>query len=382
MKKFTSLLAAIAVSSSVEAVGISGNTYNPAISLILDGRYASFSQDPETYRLAGFPLVGESGPGEAGLALGESELNLSANIDHLYYGHMTAAFAPEGELEVEESYVQTLALGGGFNLKAGRFLSNIGYLNRQHKHSWDFADTALAYRGMLGGRYADDGLQVTWLAPTPLFMELSAEAMRGEGYPAAGAGNEGLGASTAAVHIGGDVGHSHSWRAGYSVLNATADGRGELGGDLFTGDSQVSIVDAVWKWAPNGNPRQRNLVLQAEYLQRRESGVFGPDGGQLAYTGDQSGWYIQAVYQFMPRWRVGLRQGGLSSDNTGAGVAGTELDSAGHSPARSSLMLDFSASEYSRLRLQYNRDHSSASADEQWMLQYTMSLGAHGAHAF
>ena len=45
-------------------------------------------------------------------------------------------------------------------------------------------------------------------------------------------------------------------------------------------------------------------------------------------------------------------------------------------------MLDFSNSEFSRLRLQYNDDHSSAVADGQVMLQYIMSLGAHGAHQF
>lgn len=46
-------------------------------------------------------------------------------------------------------------------------------------------------------------------------------------------------------------------------------------------------------------------------------------------------------------------------------------------------MLDWSGSEFSRLRLQYNRDESRANAtDNQWYLQYIMSLGAHGAHGY
>ena len=45
-------------------------------------------------------------------------------------------------------------------------------------------------------------------------------------------------------------------------------------------------------------------------------------------------------------------------------------------------MLDYSNSEFSRLRLQYNRDESQPQIDHQWLLQYTMSLGAHGAHRF
>jgi hypothetical protein len=46
-------------------------------------------------------------------------------------------------------------------------------------------------------------------------------------------------------------------------------------------------------------------------------------------------------------------------------------------------MVDFSASEFSRLRLQYARDEARQGfTDNQWILQYQMSLGAHGAHSF
>ena len=46
-------------------------------------------------------------------------------------------------------------------------------------------------------------------------------------------------------------------------------------------------------------------------------------------------------------------------------------------------MLDYSPSEFSRLRLQLARDRAREGAsDNQLFLQYQMSLGAHGAHAF
>jgi hypothetical protein len=54
----------------------------------------------------------------------------------------------------------------------------------------------------------------------------------------------------------------------------------------------------------------------------------------------------------------------------------------GHTPSRVSAMADFSNSEFSRFRLQYNRDDSREQSDDQVVLQYTMSLGAHGAHRF
>ena len=45
--------------------------------------------------------------------------------------------------------------------------------------------------------------------------------------------------------------------------------------------------------------------------------------------------------------------------------------------------LDYLPSEFSRIRLQYNRDVSQpARVDNQVLLQYTLSLGAHGAHQY
>lgn len=57
--------------------------FNPDISLILDGRYASISNSTD-YALPGYFLGGEAGRGEEGFHLGHSELILSGNIDDLF----------------------------------------------------------------------------------------------------------------------------------------------------------------------------------------------------------------------------------------------------------------------------------------------------------
>ncbi len=366
---------------------VTDKAFNPAISLILNGSYTDFELDPEGYFIPGFALGEETGPGEEGLSLAESELVVSANVDDKFYGAFTLALTPDNEAEIEEAYFQTLTLPWGFTLKAGRFYSGIAYLNEQHTHRWDFADTALAYRALLANQYGDDGAQLRWLAPTDLFVEFGLEALRGDSYPAAGAGDSGVGANSAFVHIGGDVGVSHSWRVGVSRLYAEAEDResSESGPALpaagdFTGDSEVTVVDFVWKWAPNGNPYRTNLTFQAEYLWREEDGVYS--NVPAPYDAEQSGWYAQAVYQFMPRWRLGLRYDELDADDPGPAFSGTGLNPGDHTPTRSSAMLDFSNSEFSRFRLQYNRDESRPETDDQWFLQYIMSLGAHGAHQF
>ncbi|KPK56729.1 MAG: hypothetical protein AMS22_00095 [Thiotrichales bacterium SG8_50] len=380
---------------------ISGNSFNPAISLILDGKYTSYDSDPEDYRIPGFQLGPEAELAPGGFSAQHSELAISANVDDWFYGALTAALAThEGEtsVELEEAYIETLALGAGFKLKAGRFYSGVGYLNQQHAHRWDFADTALVYRALFGNQLSDDGVQLSWVAPTDVYLMLGAEISRGERFPAAGAANDGAGAASAFAKVGGDVGDSHAWQAGLSYWSADVEGR-ESGGDAhdggpsetasFTGDSTLYGLDVVWKWAPHGNPQRRNLKLQFEYFARDESGdveLVGSDPLETSsYDGTQRGWYAQAVYQFIPRWRVGLRYDQLEADNDGsdpAVLAEAGLDDEGYTPQRYAVMVDYSHSEYSRLRLQYNRDESYPEADNQWVLQYVMSLGAHGAHRF
>lgn len=391
LKKRTSSLCAFPLSLAIVAnayaagAGQSSNDFNPSIGLILNGTYGQFTHDPDDYAISGFPLGEESDPGTRGFAIGESELNISANIDPDWYGVFTFAMSSE-EASVENAYVQSTNLGHGLTLRGGRFFSGIGYLNEQHAHTWDFADTALPYRAMLGTQYGDDGLQLRWLAPTDLFTEFGAEWFKGDAFPAGGSANDGRGTWSGFVHIGGDVNESTSWRAGLSYLSTKAIDR-ESGDpdnpDLFTGTSKVVVADFVWKWAPNGNPYNHNFKFQTEYLRSKNEGDFTPEGAsEKPYSATPSGWYAQAIYQFMPRWRLGVRHDQLKADNPGTAFAGTVLDDQGHTPKRNSVMIDFSNSEFSRVRLQYNRDQSQPTTDDEWFIQYTMSLGAHGAHIF
>jgi len=367
------------------------SAFNPAISLILGGSYTSTSRDPGDWNIAGFPPSGgEVGPGERSFNLGESELTFAANIDPYFSGVLTAAITGENEIEVEEAFVRTTALPDGFTGKMGRFFSGFGYLNEVHAHAWDFVDQPLVYQAMFGGQSRQDGVQVKWLAPTDLFIELGAEAGNGDSYPATrGAGN-GLNAAALFAHVGGDVGDNTSWRAGLSWIDSQAEDR--AGGiadasgnplfESFTGDAHTWVVDGVIKWAPS--PR-RQLKVQGEYLHREESGEIADATGLLLaddYLNRQSGWYLQSVYQFTPRWRVGARYDSLDSGTPHYTLAPDGLLSA--SPDRVSLMLDWNPSEFSRLRAQYDWDDARDDGDTDRILrlQYLYGIGAHGAHKY
>jgi len=378
-------------------------TFNPAISLILGGTYARLSLDPSSFRIQGFvPSGGEVGPGARSFNLGESELTFSASIDPYFSGRLTASLAGDNSVGVEEALFESQSLFNGATVRGGRFLSSIGYLNGQHAHAWDFVDMPLAYQAFFGGPLKTDGLQLRWLAPTDRFIELGVEAGAGDAFPANRRGGNALDTTAAFVHVGDDIGQSLSWRAGLSWLESKSRDRAyddvnSAGGavtNAFSGTSRTWVVDGVLKWAPDGNSTRRNFKLQGEYMRRDERGTLTYDtaGAALtsAYQSAQSGWYLQGVYQFAPRWRVALRHDRLDSGQSHVGAFATgalstaDLPLLVHGePSRDALMVDYSLSEFSRFRLQLARDKSRANAtDHQLFLQYIMSLGSHGGHSF
>ncbi len=372
--------------------------FNPEISLILQGQYANLNGDITDRNITGFLSPGVSGA-SSGFSIAESELVLSASVDPYFRGYLNAAIDPDGGVGVEEAWVETTSLGQGLTIKAGRFLSALGYQNQFHPHAWDFATNSLMYDAEFGGAYTQNGAQVRWVAPTDLFMEFGAEFGNGDSFPSTT--SSGLGDYTLFSHFGGDVGVSNSWTAGVSYLYGKAQDREsgltDLNGNpaqtLFNGNSKNWNADFVWKWAPEGNPTERYFKFVAEYFWRDEQGnlvcadnlAAGGvcDGTASAYTSNQSGGYLQGVYQFMPHWRVGYRYDRLSVGSTHFGANDAYLPVYDYAPTANSLMVDYSPSEFSRLRLQYTQNKSMIDLTEnQFFVQYIMSLGAHGAHKY
>lgn len=376
------------------------NTFNPAISLILSGSYGRLGENPDI-PATGFAMSPNDHGHSRSFSLKESELGISATIDPQFRGIAKIALAPEGGSSVENAYVQTTALDNGFNLKMGRFFSGLGYLNEQHAHAWDFIDQPLVYRTLWDNQLGEDGVQLKWLAPADTFIELGAELGRGRGHPGTDRqDHNGAGASALFIHLGDDIGSNHSWRAGLSlhqtqrvdaISKNVPDLPGTTGGvsNSFSGECKTTGLDFVWKYAPGGNARAASFKLQGEYFQRTETGALTYDTAATnttdSYRVTQSGWYVQGIYLFMPRWRAGLRYDQLAAGNaeTGAANAANVISSFAYTPTRYTLMMDYSPSEFSRLRLQLAQDKSRVGlSDNQLFLQYVMSLGAHGAHPF
>jgi len=372
--------------------------FNPGISVVLQGTYAHLSQDPAQFAINRVQTSEDAGPGRRGLGLSESEINFYGNVDDKFFGNLTVSLSPENKVNVEEAYGILTALPYGVVPKFGRFFSGIGYLNEQHQHVWDFQDAPLVYQAFLGGQFTQDGAQVKWVAPTDTFLEFGAEVGNGDAFPGSTRNSNAAGAGSVFAHAGGDIGDSASWRAGLSYLETRAkdreatlpDAAGNLAAVAFSGKSRIAVADFILKYAPSGNALLTNYKLQGEYFWRRESGDLTYDSnGALgltqadAYSSTQSGWYLQGIWQFMPMWRVGLRYDRLNPGTPDYGANSAFLAADPFHPQKATVMLDYTASEFSRFRIQYAQSKTRPDfTDNQFFVQYILSLGAHPAHKF
>ncbi|HEY9135902.1 MAG TPA: hypothetical protein VIM85_08915, partial [Pseudomonadales bacterium] len=255
---------------------VSDNSFNPEIGVILQGKYQSFSE--ENSEFSGFAVGEEAERGKEGLGIDETELNFSANVDDKFRGNSTIALHEhdgETEVEIEEAYIETISLPYGVQVKAGRFFSELGYLNSHHTHADDFADRPLPNRAFLDGNYGDDGAQVSFVLPTDFYSEIGGGIYRGDDFPSGGAEGSSIGSWTAYGRVGGDIGANTSWRLGLSTLQTDgAERSGNEDNVTFDGDSGLYIADARMVYAPTGNNAVQEITLQGEYFLRDDDGTY------------------------------------------------------------------------------------------------------------
>lgn len=370
---------------------------------------------------------------EEGFNLGESELVLSASVDSLFDAYANLAFATEG-VELEEAYFTSRGLPAGWQLKGGKFFSAIGYANSRHPHSWDFADQNLAYRSLIGTHGLNDtGAQLTWSPATDTWLQFGVEALQGHGQEkfgsatldleeiaaeiadAAGFLNPALGAppptaamlpattrrgpqiGTAFVKVAPDLGAVHGLQLGLSLARhgSHQEAHEELDAAdnveaIFYADGEATLLglEAVYRRTATGRYGRGAISVQAEYLalEKDLDVLYHTDPAEIGGTlsGEQDGFYLQGTWGFAPRWEAGLRYDatGMNSELTEGGTTTSLADS-----SRVSAALTFRPSEYSAWRLQLaDADVTDeAGVNERYtqvFLQFNLSLGAHGAHAF
>ena len=431
MNKRLALSVIVAGSTLCSAIA-SANTdlrnFNPAMSVILDGLYYHDSVDGE-----GMEILEEhssalhshaheehehGGLGQ-GFNLRELELTLSGSVDSYFDAFVTAALA-DGEVEIEEAWFQTRSLPAGLTLKGGKFLSAIGYHNEKHVHSWDFADQNLAYLSLFGDHgLRDTGVQLSWLAPTATFVQVGVELLQGselerfgseldgeeiveewieEGFANPPADEDDLGLPlrkgprliTSYARIAPDMGTRQALQFGISAArHDSQQAFHEEGAEAFISEGSAALygVQAVYKRFATGAYGKGSFNIQAELFEidSDQTATYHTDPLEIGIpvSLNQRAAYASANWGFAQRWQIGVR-------SAAAGINGELVEDGTREDIglsrQHSVALTWLPTEFSRLRLQVNRnDISTEDGREnfnQVMLQYNLSLGAHGAHTF
>jgi hypothetical protein len=287
-------------------------------------------------------------------------------------------------IEIEEAYVVTTALPEGWQIKGGKFKSNISRLDAQHPHAWDFWDIALPYRAFLGpeGLGGEKGVQVTYLPALPVYVLIGAEAFQGENpLLFGGDAEEGPHAFSFFVKSSLDTSDYSTLYFGPSVLFGKTKNTSIIPGAEVAGDSSLYGMEVVWKWKPTS---RQALTIQSEYLLLTQSGTATDTttGVIASLKRKQDGYYIQGVYR-VNRWGIGARYDELNVISDTFKLADTQVDYG--RPRRVTASLEYNPSEFTRVRLQVSHDKSdtmTGRTNDEAILQFNFTVGAHPAHSF
>jgi len=328
------------------------------------------------------------GERDQGLGLGHSDVNVKGPLGrHLEAQATAVTHTADGKLEfeLEEAWVQSRTLPAGLQLRAGRFASQLGYLNEQHPHTDDFVERPLLYRAFLGGHWNDDGVRLNWTPPTDLYLRFGLEAFRGRTLVEEAAAAKRPGAIVLSARTGGDIGLSQSWQAGLSLLHNRREAEVEseeehehegehahAHGAAFSG-RRMWLADIEWKWAPEGNNRQQQVRVSYEHalVLRPNRFALGSDRHHASYLG--------VVWRFAPAWETGVRFDVLR-------VRQPHEDHFEDGRLReTALMLAYKPTHMQTLRLQFTQQKDRGgfpSATHAVQLQYILNFGSHAAHSF
>ena len=387
----------------------------PALSFIMDVSYLGRNlngMETGGFEIPGFIHPGHTGghshtgsllSGSEGFNFNYGELSLFSTVDP-YFDLFAAFHLAEDHFEVEEAYVNTRKLPGGFGLRIGKFLSSFGRANSQHAHTWNFQEIPLIYRVFFGDEGLNEkGVQLNWIAPLPFYLNIGMELLQGENPVSFGLENPELHPDEedgADHHEDHELDHAAAPGLLMFLVKTSAD-IGDLvilGGISYANGSTRSVHEYIeGEYAVSGRTgifgcditlkylldSYRYISLQAEYMNRHFSGDLYEES-VLPFERSQSGFYTEIIYRFSKLWRTAFRFDMLDRNRLEINGNDTKLP---EDMTRYSFMIDYSPTEFSRIRVQYNYNKYWFFEGEmknfgELNLQLNIAVGAHGAHPF
>ena len=291
-------------------------------------------------------------------------------------------------VELAEANLTLMAIPWGFQPKGGRMRLRWGYLNEFHQHDRPFIDNPNVYVRFFGEEgLVENGAEIAWVAPTPVYLQAIAGIFDGDNDVAFGGGTLRDPLVTGRLRTFFEPTETLAIQFGVSGMTG-----------LTTDDKHASYggIDAKFKYTPE-SWRHPLLTGGGEIFFAHRNNPVTPastdDGGVAAAlmrrrlrqeptepaatefeTRDAYGFYVWTEVQPWQRWVFGVRYD-WTEDPT----------MAGHEWAIGPY-LSFFTTEFLRFRLGYKHtDRSgfgSPSSIDELLFQATFILGAHPADLF
>ncbi len=382
--------------SPADPIRVAGGAQN-FLNLSFDGLFvAGWSSEPDVESLQ----WGGHDPHQRGFTVQNLEAVFQGQVDPYFRGQASIVLQIDthGEtgVEAEEAYLESMALPGNLQVKAGHYFTEFGRLNPTHPHTWDFVDQPLVNGRFFGADgLRNPGVRLSWLVPTPFYSELfwSVQNSQGETAHSFRSDHEGefyLGRPAVDTRVKGfgDLLYAPRYAVSLDLSDAStvvAGVSGAFGPNASGGsaDTRIYGADLFYKWKPRWQSKGWPFVTwQTEWMSRRyEAAAYGGDyanPAQRSQTFRDWGVYSQVSYGFRQQWVASLRGDLVRPDG---GTLRDDFDR--EERWRVSPALTFYPTEYSKLRLQYNfDDRRERGVDHSIWLQLEFLLGAHAAHKF
>lgn len=366
---------------------------NNPLKIGLSGLFTAGGSSVDNSALANLQAGGHD-PNKNGFTVQNVELSIGGTVDPNFDAQANIIIlidaAGETVVELEEAFFTTRSLPWGLQIKGGQYFTEFGRQNKQHPHNWAFVDQPVVLSRFFGGDgLRSQGLRTSWLMPTDWYSEIYLGMQNAKGETVSSflsATGEEIGGHTLIdrkTRGSDDLLYSARWLNGFDISDTLSMNFGVSGlwgpnASGTTTDTQIYGADLYLKWQPATSQRGYPFVAwHTEILKRRYEA--GDPGDSTRETLNDWGVFTQASWGFKHDWVAGLRWEYATADGN------TSSDPLRDTRKRLSPNLTWYMSEYSKVRLQYNRDWAEhltdKTADSLW-LQFEFSLGSHKAHTF
>jgi hypothetical protein len=301
-----------------------------------------------------------------------AELGISASIDPYARAYAFITGSKEG-VEVEEAAMVTTSLPWNLQARAGRFFADFGRLAKFHPHEYAFVNSPLSLERIVGGESKADGVELSYLFPTPFFLRATAG-----GYNKLGAENERIDETKSRAwsrftYLGRlqtyfDLHDNHSIELGTSLAFTPSI---RIPEDPHGGNRTLTGVDFTYRYQPLGSTLYQGLTVGAEFFGNSER-VERASGFRRMFA---PGGYAYGEARINREWSAGFLYDNAPS------LASPGKKTIGYSP-----FVTWNLSEFNRLRFQYSylddkvREEKSERGN-QFFLQWVTILGSH-THGF